>query len=245
MRALLDSLGLLRSLLLTIPVIYLWTVFMGTVSLLVSPLDPGSGRQHAIARAWARGVLLVCGVRVRLNGLAHVEPEKHYVFISNHQSYIDIPIIFVYIPGQFRIMAKATLFPIPFLGWHLRRTGHLPIGRRNPRADARRLLQAVGYIREGLSVVVFPEGGRSVSGDLEEFKTGIFLAALKMGAPIIPVTIRGSRAVLSPRSWNIRPGRVEVTLDPPVATAPLAKEQLDQLVAQVRARMEKNLGAAR
>ncbi len=244
MKWLLDSLGFLRSLLFTIPLVYLWTVLMGTLSLVISPLDRGGRRQHRLARRWARGALLICGVRVRVRGGEHLEPGGHYVFILNHQSYIDIPVVFAHIPGQFRILAKATLFLIPFLGWHLQRTGHLPIGRKSVRADARRLLQAVSYIREGTSVVVFPEGGRSVSGGLEEFKTGVFLAALKAGAPIIPVTIRGSRPVLALWSWHIRPGRIEVILDPPIATADWKKEQLDELVRLVRQRIEKNfLGA--
>lgn len=244
MRRLLDTLGLLRSLLFTIPLIYVCTIVFGLVSLLVSPFDHGGRRQHLVARAWARVILGICLARVEVRGLENLEPGKHYVYISNHHSYVDIPIMFAHLPIEFRIMAKATLFPIPFLGWHLQRTGHLPIGRKNVYADARRLLQAVNYIREGVSVVVFPEGGRSVSGELEEFKTGVFLAAIKVGAPIIPVTIRGSRAVLSPRSWQIRPGRVELIFDSAVETAGLGKEQLDALVARVRERIEQNYRGA-
>lgn len=244
MEPLLHSLGLPRSLLFTIPLCFLWTVLMGAVSLAVSPFDVRGRRQHLVARRWARGILLICGVRVRVRGFEHVDAGRHYVYVSNHQSYIDIPIVFGYLTVDFRIMAKATLFPIPFFGWHLKRTGHLPIGRTNVYADARRLLQAVNYIREGLSVVVFPEGGRSVSGALEEFRTGVFLAAVKVGAPIVPITIRGSRRVLSPRSWHIRPGRVELILDPPIATEGMGKERLEELVAQVRKIMERNYQGA-
>lgn len=241
---LLNSLGLLRSLLFTIPLIYLSTVVFGVLSLFVSPFDPGAKRQHAVARAWARTILAIAVVWVRVRGRENLEAGKHYVFISNHHSYIDIPIMFAHLPVEFRIMAKATLFPIPFLGWHLHRTGHLPIGRKNVYADARRLLQAVNYIREGVSLVVFPEAGRSLSGELEEFKTGVFLAALKVGAPIIPVTIRGSRAVLPPHSWHIRPGRVECIFDPPIATAGMGKERLEELVARVREQIERNYRGA-
>jgi len=244
MEPLLHTLGLLRSLLFTIPLCFLWTVVMGAASLVVSPFDPGARRQHKVARWWARGILLICAVRVAVRGFENLEPGKHYVYVSNHQSYIDIPIVFGYLTVDFRIMAKATLFPIPFFGWHLKRTGHLPIGRTNVYADARRLLQAVGYIRQGISVVVYPEGGRSVSGGLEEFRTGIFLAALKEGAPIVPVTIRGSRRVLSPRSWHIRPGRVEMILDAPIATEGMGKERLEELVARVRQVMERNYQGA-
>lgn len=244
MEPLLHSLGLLRSLLFTIPLCFLWTIVMGTVSLLVAPFDTRGRRQHVVARGWARGILLICGVRVRVRGLDQVDLGQHYVYVSNHQSYLDIPIVFGHLPVDFRIMAKASLFPIPFFGWHLQRTGHLPIGRTNVYADARRLLQAVNYIREGRSVVVYPEGGRSVSGGLEEFRTGIFLAALKVGAPLVPITIRGSRRVLSPRSWHIRPGRVELIFDPPIVTEGMGKERLDELVARVRQIMERNYEGA-
>ncbi|MFQ5664488.1 MAG: lysophospholipid acyltransferase family protein [Terriglobia bacterium] len=241
---LLDRVGFVRSLLFTIPLIYLYTIAMGLASWLVSPFDPQGTRQHGCARLWSRLILATCLARVRLRGLEKLEPGKHYVYISNHQSYLDIPILFAHLPVPFRIMAKASLFPIPFLGWHLRRTGHLPIGRTNPLASARRLLQAVNYIRQGHSVVVFAEGGRSISGRIEEFKTGIFLAAIKMGAPVVPVTIAGSRRLLPSHSWHIRPGRVEVIIDSPVATAGLDKSQLDELVARVRQRIEENFRGA-
>ena len=240
---LLSTLGLLRSLLFTIPLIYLYTIAMGTVSWLISPFDPSTRWQHACARLWSRLILATCLVRVRLTGFEQLDPGRHYVYISNHLSYIDIPVLFAHLPVEFRILAKASLFPIPFLGWHLRRTGHLPIGRRNVVQDARRLRQAVQYIREGRSIVVFPEGGRSVSGEIEEFKVGIFLAAIKAGAPIVPVTIKGSRRVLPPHSWHIRPGDVQVILDAPISTTGMTRKDLESLVRQVRGHLEANLYA--
>lgn len=241
----LERVGLLRSHLFTIPLIYLYTVALGLVSLLVSPFDRGGRRQHACARWWSRLILATSLVRVRVRGRENLEPGKHYVYVANHQSYLDIPILFAHLPVEFRVMAKASLFSLPFLGWHLRRTGSLPIARKSISGNARRLLQAVGYIQQGSSLLVFPEGGRGVSGGIGEFKSGIFLAAIKIGVPIVPVTIRGSALLLSPESWHIRPGGVEVILDPPVATAGLDKSRLHELVAAVRHRIEENfLGAS-
>ena len=240
MRWLLDWVGFLRTLLFTIPLIYLYTVVLGLVWALVLPFDPTGRRLHSLARLWSRLILATSLVRVRRRGLENLVPGQHYVYVANHQSYMDIPILFAYLPVPFRIMAKASLFSIPIVGWHLRRTGNLPISFTNVRADARRLLEAVRYIREGHSIVVFPEGRRSVSGGIEEFKTGIFLAALKAGAPIIPVTIRGTRRVLPRDSWTIRPGHVELIFDSPVVTTGLGKERLDELVARVRQRIEEN-----
>lgn len=240
MRWLLDWLGFLRTLLFTIPLIYLYTVVLGLVWVLVLPFDPTGRRLHSLARLWSRLILATTLVRVHRRGLENLAPGQHYVYVANHQSYMDIPILFAYVPAAFRIMAKASLFSIPIVGWHLRRTGHLPISFTNARADARRLLEAVRYLREGHSLVVFPEGGRSVSGGLEEFKTGIFLAALKVGAPIIPVTLRGTRQLLARDSWTVRPGQVELIFDPPVVTAGLGKTHLEELAARVRQRIEEN-----
>lgn len=241
MRQVLEGLGLLRSLLFTLPLIYVITIALSVVWLILVPFDRSGERQHRLCRFWARLLLLVSLVRVRVRGAENLEPGGRYVYVANHQSYADIPVLFGYLPVRFRIMAKASLFYLPIVGWYLRWNGHLPVTWKNPVADARRLLQAVKYIRQGYPVVVFPEGGRSVSGSLEEFKTGIFLAALKVGAPVVPVTIVGSRPVLARGSWHVRPGRIELMIDPPVRTEGLGRDQLDSLVAQVRERMEHNL----
>src|SRR5574341_1103128 len=122
--ALVDALGYLRSLVVTIPLIYLATIFWGSLSLLVSLFDKTGHAQHACSRWWARTLLAVSRVRVTVRGLENVASLKTYVFAPNHQSYMDIPVLFGYLPGQFRIMAKSSLLYLPFLGWHLQRSGH-------------------------------------------------------------------------------------------------------------------------
>lgn len=241
MRLLLNILGLLRSLLLTIPVIFVWTVVMGLLSWMVAPFDPENHKQHACSRIWSRGILWACGVRVRVRGLEQVDFSRSYLFIANHQSYMDIPVLFAHLPVTFRMLAKQSLFKIPFLGWHLARTGHVPIGRQSVHADARALLQAVRQLRQGASFLVFPEGGRTIDGRLQEFRIGIFLAAIKSGAPIVPLTVRGTAHALAHHSWHIRPGKVEIIVDAPVATQGLTKADLDALVARIRSQMESRL----
>lgn len=241
MRWVLDGLGLARSVLFTLPLIYLITLALSLVWFVILPFDRGGELQHRLCRFWARSLLRVSLVRVQVRGAENLEPGRHYVYVANHQSYADIPVLFGYLPATFRIMAKASLFYIPIIGWYLRWNGHLPVTWKNPVADARRLLQAIKYIREERSVVVFPEGGRSLSGQLGEFKTGIFLAAIKGAAPVVPVTIVGSRHLLARRSWHIRPGRIELIIEPPVRTEGLGRDQLNLLVEQVRRPMERNL----
>lgn len=238
-----EGLGFLRTLFFTLPLIYLFSVALGVVAEAVAPFDRDYQRQHRLARLWAR-VLLACGlVRVQVRGREHLAADGRYVYVANHQSYADVPVLLACLPPGVRFMAKASLFAIPFTGWYMRRAGHLPIdvNANDVHANARQLLQAVRAVRQGHSIVVFPEGGRSRSGALEEFKTGIFLAALKAGAPVVPVTVAGTNRVLAMDSWLIHPGRVELIFDEPVPTEGMGRTQLDGLVQQVRERIEQNL----
>lgn len=235
MRALIDALGCLRSLLITVPLIYLLTIFWGTLSLLSSLADSSGRTQHACAKWWSRCLLAVCGVRMRVRGAENLDAGRTYVFAGNHQSYLDIPVVFAFLPANFRIMAKGSLFYIPFLGWHLRRSGHMPVARGNPSRAARSLLEAARHVRRGTPVFIFPEGGRSPDGRFREFKPGTFLLAIKSGAPVVPVTINGTRAVLPMHSWHVRPGRVEMVLHAPIETAGMKSNAAEALAERVRA----------
>lgn len=245
MGGLANLVGLLRSLLFTIPLIYLYTIVLGLVSLLVAPFDRGARLQHGCARLWSRLVLWTSFVRVRVSGLENLKSDTHYVYIVNHQSYMDIPVLFAYLPEPFCTMAKASLFAIPLLGWHLRRTGNLPIARDNPYAAGRRLREAVGMISQGKSLLVFPEGSRSRDGKVGEFKTGVFLAAIRAHVPVVPITIHGSRYVLPPHSWHIRPGTITLHVAAPIATDGLHKHQAEDLAARLRNLISDNLAAKR
>ncbi len=235
MRALIELLGTTRAFLVTVPLVYLSTIFMGTLSLACSLVDSGGRLQHGCARWWSRSLLFFARVQVRVSGCEHVEPGKTYVFAANHASYMDIPVVFAYLPANFRIMAKSSLFHIPFLGWHLRRSGHMPIAQNNPRRAARSLLEAAEHVKQGVPVFIFPEGGRSAAGQLEEFKPGTFLLAIKSGAPVVPITLNGVRDVLPMHSWRLRPGRVEMVFHAPIPTAGMHTDNAAQLAAAVRA----------
>ena len=246
MQGLLGVLGLLRTLFFTLPLIYLSTLGLGLVNEGFALFNRRGAHQHTVVRWWARGLMAVSLIRLRVRGQENLEPGRHYVYVANHQSYFDIPVLLVSLPPGTRFMAKASLFPFPFLGWYMSRMGFLPIalGANNARANARQLLQAVRQIRQGHSIVVFPEGGRSMSGELEEFRAGIFLAAVKVGAPVVPLTLKGTRRALAAKSWNIRPGPVELVIDAPVGTEGMTREHLPQLVGRVREAMENNLREA-
>ena len=235
MRALVDALGYLRSMVITVPLIYFLTIFWGTLSLLSSLADSSGRAQHACAKWWSRCLLAVCGVRIRVRGAEHLDAGRTYVFAANHQSYLDIPVIFAFLPANFRILAKGSLFYIPFIGWHLRRSGHMPVAKGNPNRAARSLLEAASHVRRGTPVFIFPEGGRSPNGKFREFKPGTFLLAIKSGAPVVPVTINGTRAALPMHSWHVRPGPVEMILHTPIETAGMKSDSSEALAERVRA----------
>jgi 1-acyl-sn-glycerol-3-phosphate acyltransferase len=210
---------LVRSFLFSIPLIVLSTVVMGTLSLLASFFDRSGNSQHALARGWARMLLAVSFIRVRAEGLEKLDPAGSYVFAANHASFMDIPAILASLPHQFRFFAKKSLFRIPFLGTHLRRAGHLAVDRSSARASLKTMSEGARMIAERrISVLLFPEGGRSPKG-LREFKEGAAYIAIKAGVPVVPIAIVGMRELLPMGSGIIRSGSVPLRIGDPIATA--------------------------
>lgn len=215
------SLAYLRSLLITDPLIILVTIVMGTISMVVSLFETTGRRQHEISRIWSRILLAVSGVKVRIEGLDHIDPAGAYVFVANHRSLMDTPVVLAHVPLQFRFLAKKGLFRIPILGAHLRRAGHLPVVRDDPRASLKSMSEAARIVREsGISILLFPEGGRT-PGELREFKEGAAYIAIKSGAPVAPLGIRGTGKVLPLGSMQIMSGTVDLKIGTPIPTADL------------------------
>ena len=224
----------LRSYCFCLPVVYLYTGVLGTVALLVSLFD-GSGRmQHRIAHIWARLILKTAGIRVHVKGLDHLHPPQPAIYAANHLSAIDIPVLYSSLPGQFRIMAKRQLFRYPFLGWYLKRSGQIPIVFGDPHASLRSLNRAGDALRKGMPLVVFPEGGRSKTGELQEFMGGAFYVAIRAQAPVVPIAIVGTYELLPMNSFHIIPGDVDLVIGEPIPTTGLRLRDIEKLAAQVR-----------
>jgi 1-acyl-sn-glycerol-3-phosphate acyltransferase len=222
-----------RTVFYLIPAVTLYTIVLGTVSLFSTVLDRSGNFAHKCARAWARAILATTGVRVQVSGLEHLQPGRSYVFAANHQSIYDIPIVFASIPAQLRIVAKESLGRIPFMGWHLHRAGHLLVNRRNPGADI--VEKMARLVREGSSLIVFPEGTRSIDGVVGRFKKGSFAVAVDAGLPVVPVTITGSSHVMKKGRLMVCPGEVQLVVHPPVPTAGIPRDQVLALADRVRA----------
>jgi 1-acyl-sn-glycerol-3-phosphate acyltransferase len=209
----------LRALLITDPLIVLATIFCGTASLLVSFFDPTRRKQNAVERAWARALLFVSGVNVKVEGLEKIAEDGSYVFVSNHLSYMDTPVALANIPVRFRFLAKRGLFQIPFLGWHLGRAGHISVPREDARAAVKTMTLAAQVVRdEGISLLIFPEGGRSRTGEMRDFKEGAAFIAIKAGVPLVPVALHGTREILPFGSGVVKPGTVAMRIGDPIPT---------------------------
>jgi 1-acyl-sn-glycerol-3-phosphate acyltransferase len=210
-----------RTVLFLIPAIGVYTIVLGTLSLASSLVDSRGYVAHACARLWARLILVTTGVTVRGEGLDRVQPGGSYVFVSNHQSHYDTAVLFATLPHQLRIIAKESLGSFPFLGWHLRRTGHILVDRRRP--DRAAIFGwADRLLAQGLSLIVYPEGTRSRDGRVQRFKAGSFQIALQSGLPIVPVSIVGTREIMRKGELAARPGVVRLVMHEPIDTRSLA-----------------------
>jgi 1-acyl-sn-glycerol-3-phosphate acyltransferase len=225
-----------RTVFYLIPLVSLYTIVLGTLSLFSTLVDRTGDAGHRCARAWAWLILKTTGVRVHVSGLEHVDPSNSYVFAANHQSIYDIPIVFTSIPMQLRIVAKESLGKIPFMGWHLHHSGHLLVDRRNPGADI--MIKMKRLVSEAHSLIVFPEGTRSQDGTLKPFKKGPFLVAIDAQLPVVPVSVRGSSHVMKKGRLMVCPGEVSVTIHPPIPTVGVTRETARDFAQRVRAIVE-------
>ena len=223
-----------RSLLFTNPLIYFYTAVCGTASLVGSIFDAKGRWQHACARSWSRLILGTSGIRVRVEGLENITPNAAAIYFVNHQSAMDIPVLFVNLPVQFRFVAKRSLFNMPFMGWHLRRSGHIPVDRDRPREAMKGMRKVAKEIREGKSVLFFPEGHRSRDGQLLPFKAGSFYIAILAGVPIVPITINGTPNVLKPDTYHVRAGQTEMIIHPAISTQGVTLHDVETLSQKVK-----------
>ena len=228
------SFHLLRTVFFLIPSIAVYTIVLGIASITSSFFDRRGHFAHGCARAWSWLILTTTGVHVTVEGLDRIVPGKTYVFVANHQSIYDIPVLFWSIPFQLRIIAKESLGNFPMLGPHLKRTGHLLVDRRRP-DKAGIIGWASRLTANGLSLIVFPEGTRSRTGMMGKFKGGSILLAMQAGLPLVPISVAGSRHVMKKGELTTRPGHVTLTVHDPIETTANA----EPTPAQIRALADK------
>lgn len=219
------------------------TLALGTLAILLSWLPPRGNAMCFLARLWARGALVAGGVRVRVEMNPAVRPATGYVVMANHASYFDVLAMLAVLPGQYRFVAKRSLFHIPIFGWSLRAGGFIPVDRKD-RSRAKEIWAAAGdRLRRGHSVLFYPEGTRSPDGRVHPFQRGAFLVALHTGAPILPVGISGARAVMPKQRFACDPGVITVRFGEPVPTDGVSVRQKRELIRRVREEVGRLAGA--
>ena len=224
----------LRSYFVIVPIVYLYTGILGTLALIGSLFDGTGHVQHWFARTWATIILKTAGIRVRVEGVERLSGLPSGVYAANHLSALDIPVLYSSLPGQFRIMAKRELFRYPFLGWYLKRSGQIPIVYGDAHASLKSLNRAGDALRKGMPLMVFPEGGRSQTGQLQAFMNGAFFVAIRAQVPVVPMAIVGTYELLPINSFHLLPGEIALVIGQPIPTAGMKLRDMDKLSAQVR-----------
>jgi len=205
---------------------------LGALSISFSLFDRRGVFAHGCARIWSWLILATTNVDVTVSGIERLRRDVTYVFVSNHQSIYDIPIIFASIPHQLRIIAKESLGRLPILGWHLRWTGHLLVNRARPSSKIGERISKL--LRDGFSLIVFPEGTRSRDGNVAPFKRGVFLLSVEASLPVVPVAVVGSRHVMRKGRLMTCPGEVQLVIHEPILTASLTAADVRNLSDRVR-----------
>ena len=193
------------------------TIFCALGMITSAFFDKGGPFQHRFARIWSRISLLLAGARLEISGTEHISAGPT-IFMSNHQGNFDIIALLNAIPIPVAWMAKKELFDIPIFGHSLKHAGYIPLDRGNGRNSLRSIVEAAETIKNGRSVIIFPEGTRSPDGNLLPFKKGGFILAAKAGVPIVPTIIEGSVAIQPPRIFSISPGTIRIRFLPTVST---------------------------
>ncbi len=214
--------------------VVLTTIFWGTIAIIISFFTRTGNPVHIIARIWARGILYVSRIRVKVNGLNQIDPSQSYVYMSNHQSNFDIPVLLAHLPVQFRWLAKAELFKIPLFGRAMQGAGYVKIDRFNQESAFQSIKEAATKMKDGVSVMIFPEGTRSLDGRIRPFKKGGFIMAVDAGVPIVPIVLQGTWSIMEKSSLQINTGDVVMNLEKPIATTNYSRQNKDELIEAVR-----------
>ena len=214
--------------------VVLSTAFFSAIAIIVSFFTRTGNPVHIIAGIWARSILFFSRIRVTVKGLANIDPSRSYIYMSNHQSNFDIPVLLAHLPVQFRWLAKAELFKIPIFGRAMRGAGYVKIDRFNQESAFESINEAAGKMKKGVSIMMFPEGTRSLDGKIRPFKKGGFVMAVDSGAPIVPVIIKGTWPIMDKSSLRINTGNVNLEIERPIQTTGYTRDTKEDLIESVR-----------
>lgn len=219
--------------LVALPVLIILTILTAVFTIIFSPVFPNAQFSYFPARWWGRFFCYLLFIKVKITGLEKLDPKKSYVIAANHQSIYDIFVVYGWLPMIFKWVMKAELRKIPLVGKACESAGHIFIDRKNPVAAKKSLDKAEAQLRNGVSVVVFPEGTRTYTGQMGKFKKGAFRMATDLHLPIVPVTLRGCFERLPRNGFIITPGTIEMIVHEPVEVEGYEHEKQPELMQKL------------
>jgi 1-acyl-sn-glycerol-3-phosphate acyltransferase len=217
------------------PLIILSTAFFGAISLVCSTWDRSGRQQHFISRLWAASLMLISLSKVTVINPERLRSNSAALYVSNHLSYMDTPVLFSRLPFQFRILARHDLWTIPFMGWHLKHSGQIPVDSTNLRSTVASLNRGVATLRAGMPLLLFPDGGRSPDGHMRPFQNGAAFMAIRAQVPIIPMALIGTYQLLPMHVYHLRPRPVMLAVGEPIPTAGCTPRDADAITARLYA----------
>jgi len=229
----------LRSYLILDPLIWLYTLVLGLAALPGGVFDRSGRRLHWFSRAWSWLIMKTILSPVKVTGLNKIETSKPHVYAVNHASAMDIPVLYVHLPFQFRIVFKKELLSYPIVGWQLKRSGQVCIDQQKPTNSIAAIRSAVQSLKGGMPLVIYPEGGRTPDGEIKPFLPGAFFLAIKAQVDIVPVALVGTYELLPMNTYHIKCRLLEMRVGAPISTAGLKMKDLEAVSEKVRKAMEK------
>jgi len=228
----------LRSYLIFDPLIWFYTLAFGIASIPFGLFDRNGRILHGFARQWSRVVMWTIASPVTITGLEKIKPNTAQVYAVNHASALDIPFLYAYLPFQFRIAFKKELLSYPIVGWHLKRSGQICIDQQNPARSIGSVRSALKGLKQGMPLVIFPEGGRTDDGTIKPFLSGAFFLAIKAQVEIVPIVLVGTFELLPMDTYHIKCRPLEMRVGDPIPTAGLKTHDVGTLSAKVQKAME-------
>jgi len=208
--------------------------FFSVITILTSFVSTDGETPHKVTRIWAKCILAASNIKVTVKGLSNLDRTGSYIYMPNHVSNFDIPVLQAYLPVQFRWLAKAELFKIPIFGYAMKRAGYISINRFDRKSAIQSLNKTSEIIRNGTSVIIFPEGTRSQNQNIQSFKKGGFVLAVDSGVPIIPIIIHGTWTIMQKKQILVKPGNVVLEIKKPIKTSDYTRETKDDLMEKIR-----------
>jgi 1-acyl-sn-glycerol-3-phosphate acyltransferase len=228
----------LRSYLIFDPLIWLYTLVMGLIAIPAGLFDRDGRLLHWFSATWSRLIMKTIFSPVTITGLDKIDTSKPHVYAVNHASALDIPVLYTYLPFQFRIAFKKELLSYPVVGWHLKRSGQVCIDQQNPAHSIGSIRAALKGLQAGLPLVIYPEGGRTPDGEIKPFLSGAFFLAIKAQVDVVPVALIGTYELLPMDTYHIKCRQLEMRVGEPISTAGMTMRDLETLSAKVQKAVE-------